>query len=79
MTEVMDAIARVTTIMQEIALASREQSKGIEQVNQAITQMDQVTQQNAALVEEAAAASQSLEDQGRQLNASIAFFQLEAP
>jgi len=79
MTEVMDAVASVTTIMREIALASSEQSRGIEQVNQAISQMDEVTQQNAALVEEAAAASQSLEDQGRQLNESIAFFRLEAP
>jgi methyl-accepting chemotaxis protein-1 (serine sensor receptor) len=64
--------------MQEIAAASGEQSRGIEQVNQTITQMDEVTQQNAALVEEAAAASQSLEDQGRQLNESISFFRLDA-
>jgi methyl-accepting chemotaxis protein len=68
----------VTDIMQEIAAASGEQSRGIEQVNQAITQMDEVTQQNAALVEEAAAASQSLEEQGRQLNELIAFFRLNA-
>jgi methyl-accepting chemotaxis protein len=74
----MAAVARVTDIMQEIAAASGEQSRGIKQVNQAITQMDEVTQQNAALVEEAAAASQSLEDQGRQLNESIAFFRLSA-
>jgi methyl-accepting chemotaxis protein len=78
MAEVTHAVARVTDIMQEIAAASGEQSRGIEQVNQAITQMDEVTQQNAALVEEAAAASQSLEDQGRQLNESIAFFRLDA-
>jgi len=77
MAEVTHAVANVTTIMQEIAIASGEQSRGIEQVNQAITQMDDVTQQNAALVEEAAAASQSLEDQGRQLNESISFFRLE--
>jgi methyl-accepting chemotaxis protein-1 (serine sensor receptor) len=77
MAEVTHAVARVTGIMQEIAAASGEQSRGIEQVNQAITQMDEVTQQNAALVEEAAAASQSLEDQGRQLNESISFFRLE--
>jgi methyl-accepting chemotaxis protein-1 (serine sensor receptor) len=67
----------VTDIMGEIAAASAEQSRGIEQVNQAITQMDEVTQQNAALVEEAAAASKSLEDQGRQLNQSVSFFRLE--
>ncbi len=63
MAEVTQAVARVTDIMGEIAAASAEQSRGIEQVNQAITQMDEVTQQNAALVEEAAAASKSLEDQ----------------
>jgi hypothetical protein len=60
------------------AAASGEQSRGIEQVNQAITQMDEVTQQNAALVEAAAAASQSLEEQGRQLTESVAFFRLGA-
>lgn len=76
MAEVTQAVARVTDIMGEIAAASNEQSRGIEQVNHAITQMDEVTQQNAALVEEAAAASKSLEDQGRLLNESIAFFQL---
>ena len=78
MSEVTQAVARVTDIMGEIAAASTEQSRGIEQVNQAITQMDEVTQQNAALVEEAAAASKSLEDQGRQLNDAISFFRLDA-
>ena len=63
--------------MEEIAAASIEQGRGIEQVNQAITQMDEVTQQNAALVEEAAAASQSLQDQGRHLMDAVAFFQME--
>ncbi|MBW0445756.1 methyl-accepting chemotaxis protein [bacterium M00.F.Ca.ET.228.01.1.1] len=77
MAEVTQAVARVTDIMGEIAAASAEQSRGIEQVNQAITQMDEVTQQNAALVEEAAAASKSLEDQGRQLNQSVSFFRLD--
>ena len=77
MAEVTHAVARVTDIMGEIAAATGEQSRGIEQVNQAITQMDTVTQQNAALVEEAAAASQSLEGQGRQLNEAVAFFRLE--
>ncbi|CAG9220310.1 Chemotaxis protein [Paraburkholderia tropica] len=78
MAEVTQAVAHVTDIMGEIAAASSEQSRGIEQVNQAITQMDEVTQQNAALVEEAAAASKSLEDQGRQLNQAIAFFHLDS-
>lgn len=77
MTEVTQAVARVTDIMGEIAAASDEQSRGIGQVNQAVTQMDQVTQQNAALVEEASAASRSLEDQGRELTQSIGFFRLE--
>jgi methyl-accepting chemotaxis protein len=76
MVEVTQAVARVTDIMSEIAAASTEQSRGIEQVNVAITQMDNVTQQNAALVEEAAAASRSMEDQGQQLNAAVAFFQI---
>jgi methyl-accepting chemotaxis protein-1 (serine sensor receptor) len=76
MSQVTQAVARVTDIMGEIAAASTEQSRGIEQVNQAITQMDEVTQQNAALVEEATAASKSLEEQGRQLNQAIAFFRL---
>ncbi|AOJ80824.1 chemotaxis protein [Burkholderia savannae] len=74
MTEVTQAVGRVTDIMGEIAAASGEQSRGIEQVNQAIAQMDEVTQQNAALVEEAAAASKSLEEQGRQLTQAVAFF-----
>ncbi|CAE6688925.1 hypothetical protein R69619_00135 [Paraburkholderia nemoris] len=78
MSEVTQAVARVTDIMGEIAAASTEQSRGIEQVNQSITQMDEVTQQNAALVEEAAAASKSLEDQGRQLNQAISLFRLDA-
>ncbi|SAK75338.1 chemotaxis protein [Caballeronia temeraria] len=74
MAAVMHAVARVTDIMQDISAASAEQGRGIEQVNQAITQMDEVTQQNAALVEEAAAAAQSLEQQGRNLNQAVAFF-----
>jgi methyl-accepting chemotaxis protein len=78
MSDVTQAVGRVTNIMSEIAAASTEQGRGIEQVNLAITQMDEVTQQNAALVEEAAAASSSLEVQGRQLNECIAFFQFDA-
>jgi methyl-accepting chemotaxis protein len=77
MTEVTQAVARVTDIMEEIAAASIEQGRGIEQVNQAITQMDEATQQNTALVEEAAAASHSLDDQGRQLTQAVAFFVME--
>jgi methyl-accepting chemotaxis protein len=68
------AIQRVTDIMGEIASASHEQSRGIEQINQAITQMDEVTQQNAALVEEAAAAAGSLEHQAQQLRTAVSVF-----
>jgi methyl-accepting chemotaxis protein len=74
MSDVTRAVARVSDIMSEIAAASTEQSRGIEQVNLAVAQMDQVTQQNAALVEQAAAASASLNEQGRQLSAVVAFF-----
>src|SRR5471032_2887088 len=76
MSEVTNAVARVNDIMGEIAAASGEQSRGIEQVNTAITQMDEVTQQNAALVEQATAASQSLEDQGRKLTQAVSSFRL---
>jgi len=75
--EIVTSIKRVTDIMGEISAASREQSSGIEQVNIAITQMDDVTQQNAALVEEAAAAAESLEDQARQMVEVVARFKLE--
>lgn len=69
--------ARVTDIMGEISAASEEQSTGIEQVNRAVGQMDSITQQNAALVEEAAAASGSLEHQGRELTDAVAIFRLD--
>ncbi|WP_284507006.1 methyl-accepting chemotaxis protein [Caballeronia sp. GAFFF1] len=74
MQRVSTAIKRVTDIMGEIASASNEQSRGIEQVNQAISQMDEVTQQNAALVEEAAAAAGSMEDQAKHLTAAVGVF-----
>lgn len=76
MEEVMTAVTRVTDIMGEIAAASNEQSRGIEQVNQAITQMDDTTQQNAALVEQAAASAESLEEQAVQLMALMGTFKL---
>jgi methyl-accepting chemotaxis protein len=75
--DIVTSIKRVTDIMAEISAASLEQSSGIEQVNTAITQMDDVTQQNAALVEEAAAAAESLEEQAQQLVAVVARFTLE--
>ena len=61
--------------MGEIAAAAIEQSTGIDQVNLAVAQMDEVTQQNAALVEQAAAAASSLEDQARRLTSAVAVFQ----
>jgi methyl-accepting chemotaxis protein len=76
MGDIVDSVRRVTDILNEITSASQEQSAGIEQVNEAITQMDAVTQQNAALVEEAAAASQSMQDQAARLSAAVAVFKL---
>jgi methyl-accepting chemotaxis protein len=69
---------KLSALVTEIAEASSEQSSGIEQVTQAVGQMDEVTQQNAALVEEAAAAAESLEDQSRSLVRSVAMFRLNA-
>jgi uncharacterized phage infection (PIP) family protein YhgE len=76
MTEVVSSIRRVTDIMGEISAASHEQSQGVAQVGEAITQMDQATQQNAALVEESAAAADSLKTQAQQLVQSVAVFKL---
>ena len=75
--EMLGAVQGVHGIMEEIASASREQSHGIGQVNMAVTQMDEVTQQNAALVEESAAASASLQDPALQLEQAMALFKLE--
>jgi len=76
MKEVDTSIRRVTDIMREISIASGEQQIGIEQFAQVITQMDEVTQQNVALVEQAAAAAQSLEEQARDLKVTVAVFKL---
>jgi methyl-accepting chemotaxis protein len=76
MTEVVDTVRSVTDIVSEISAASAEQSTGIEEINRAITQMDEVTQQNAALVEEAAAASQSLQEQADKLASVVGAFKL---
>ncbi|VVE53565.1 Methyl-accepting chemotaxis protein II [Pandoraea iniqua] len=76
MHDVVQAVRRVTDIMGEISAASSEQSHGIEQVSRAVTQMDEVTQQNAALVEQAAAAAASMEDQAHQLDAAVAAFRM---
>jgi len=76
MDEVVASVKRVTDIMSEIANASAEQSAGIEQVNMSIIEMDSMTQQNAALVEEAAAAAQSLQDQAGELARVVSIFKL---
>jgi methyl-accepting chemotaxis protein len=67
-------VHRVAAIMTEIASASHEQSSGIDQVNQAVTDMDEGTQQNAALVEQAAAAAASLDEQAVQLSRAVSVF-----
>lgn len=70
------AIASVKTIMDDIVAASDEQSRGISQVTQAVHEMDGVTQQNAALVQEATAAAASLDEQARQLALTVKVFRL---
>jgi methyl-accepting chemotaxis protein len=75
--EVVASVRRVSDIMAEISAASGEQSTGIEQVGAAIHQMDMVTQQNAALVEEAAAATESMQEQARHLAEAVSVFKLD--
>ena len=77
MDEVVASVRRVTEIMSEITVATAEQSEGIAQVNQAVVQMDGVTQQNAALVEQAAAASESLQEQAAHLAQVVSVFKLD--
>ena len=77
MTEIVTSIARVTDIMGEISAASTEQSSGVNQIGDAIAQMDQATQQNAALVEESAAAAESLREQALRLVETVAVFKLD--
>ena len=79
MTEVVSSIRRVTDIMGEISAASNEQSMGVSQVGEAVMQMDQVTQQNAALVEEMAAAASSLKSQAQELVDTMVGFKLPLP
>ncbi|MFN3702586.1 methyl-accepting chemotaxis protein [Thermomonas sp.] len=78
MGEIVGSVQRVTDIMADISAASQEQSAGIEQVNQAITQMDEGTQQNAALVEQAAASAESMRQQAEALAEAVAAFRLAA-
>jgi len=79
MNEIVGSIKRVTDIMGDISAASVEQSAGVSQVGEAVTQMDQATQQNAALVEEMAAAASSLRTQSQELVQAVAVFKLDTP
>ena len=77
MNEVVASVQRVTDIMADISSAGDEQSAGIEQINQAVSEMDTVTQQNAALVEEAAAAAEAMQQQAANLERVVSIFQLD--
>lgn len=74
--EIVSSVKKVTDIVAEITASSREQATGIDQVNKAVMQMDEVTQQNAALVEEAASASHSMETQAQNLDEQMSFFKV---
>lgn len=76
--QIVDSIKKVTDIVSEIAAASREQSTGVEEINKAVTQMDEMTQKNSALVEESAAASRTLQDQAQGLRERMAVFALSS-
>ncbi|ARS53605.1 methyl-accepting chemotaxis protein [Kushneria konosiri] len=77
LTEIVSSVKRVTDLVSEIAVASREQATGIDQVNVAVSQMDAVTQQNAALVEESGMASRALRDRAAELQQEISFFRVD--
>ncbi|MBC8746541.1 MULTISPECIES: methyl-accepting chemotaxis protein [Paraburkholderia] len=79
MAEIVSAARNVTRIVSEISVASEEQSRGIEQISRAVTHMDKATQQNAALVEQAAAAAASLEEQAGALDGAVAVFRMTEP
>ena len=76
LSEIVTSVQNVTHMMRDIASAAREQTTGIEQVNTAVTQMDEMTQQNAALVEEASAAGEAMSDQANSLNKVVEFFRV---
>ena len=76
MNDIVNQVKRVNDLITEISAASREQSSGIGQVGEAVNQLDQVTQQNAALVEESAAAAESLKHQAAQLAQTVAVFKI---
>jgi methyl-accepting chemotaxis protein len=77
MNDIVESVRQVTLIIEQISTASREQTCGIEQINQAVAEMDQVTQQNAALVEEAAAACDSMQGQAAHLAGLVGVFKLD--
>jgi methyl-accepting chemotaxis protein len=79
MQEIVASVNKVSTMIGAISSATREQGEGIEHINQAIAQMDQVTQQNASLVEEAAAASEAMQEQAAKLAQVVSVFRIEAP
>jgi methyl-accepting chemotaxis protein len=78
MDEIVASVQRVTDIIGEISAAALEQSQGIGQVNEAVTRLDQMTQQNAALVEESAAAAESLKDQAHRMTTVVANYRMDA-
>jgi len=78
MSEIVESSQRVATIVSEITQATDEQAHGLERVNQTIGSIDHVTQQNAALVEQAAAAAGSLQEQTRSLNEAVSIFKVKA-
>jgi methyl-accepting chemotaxis protein len=75
--EIVESINKVATIVSDIASASSEQASGVEEVNKALTQMDEVTQQNSALVEEATATAKTLDQQAQAMSEQVGFFRLE--
>jgi methyl-accepting chemotaxis protein len=77
MEKIVNSVSHVNDIMGEIASASSEQSKGISQIGTAVVQMDSVTQQNAALVQQSVAAAASLEEQARQLTELVSVFKID--
>jgi methyl-accepting chemotaxis protein len=76
MSEIVSSVQRVSHIIGEISSAAAEQSQGISQVNAAVNELDQMTQQNAALVEQSAAAAESLRDQAQRLEQAVSVFRL---
>ena len=77
MTEIVDSVGRVNQVISEISSAATEQSQGIAEVNTAVSKLDQMTQQNAALVEESAAAAESLKEQARRLAEVVGSFRIQ--